>query len=98
MSYFIEVVNKATDEILAQAHGDLETIAYHVRKLALDGEGEYSVLLTEAEKIGAEAHRRVLSLEADGEIVATMLKKKITTEKKSLAAPEAVVAGAPTAE
>lgn len=95
MSYFIEVVNKATDEILAQAHGDLETIAYHARKLALDADAEYSVVVAEAEKIGAEAHRRVLALEADGEIVATMLKKKLANEKKALAgttAPASTVA------
>jgi len=89
MSYFIEVVNKATSEILAQANGDLETIAYHVKKLALDGQNEYGVLLNEAEQIGAEAHRKVVSLEADGETVLTVLKARIRSEKKALAVPAA---------
>lgn len=87
MSYFIEVVNKATDEILAQAHGDLETIAYHVKKLALDGQNEYGVVLNQVEKIGEAATRKVVSLEADGETVLTVLKARIRSEKKSVAEP-----------
>lgn len=87
MSYFIEVVNKATDEILAQAHGDLETIGYHVKKLALDGQNEYGVVLSQVEKIGEAATRKVVSLEADGETVLTVLKARIRSEKKAQTVP-----------
>ena len=85
MSYFIEVVNKATDEILAKAHGDLETIGYVARKLAVDADSTVSLLVTEAEQIGAEASRTVVALEADGETVLTVLKTRLRKEKKALA-------------
>lgn len=90
MSYFIEVINKATDEVLAQAHGDLDTIGYHVKKLALDGQGEYDVLVNQAEKIGEAAQRTVVSLVADGETALIVLKARLRAEKKNVAATPAV--------
>jgi predicted ATP-binding protein involved in virulence len=90
MSYFIEVVSKATDEVLARAHGDIETVAYHVRKLSLDANETYSAVVSEAEKIGEEAKRTVLSLVADGDTLAIVLKKKLSAEKKALTASTVV--------
>jgi hypothetical protein len=89
--YFIEVRNTDKDETIALAYGDLETIAYHTRKLTLEPETEYAARVLEVESIGNAgvvdgAGRKVVSLEADGEIVSLYLRKKIAAERKQAAA------------
>lgn len=90
--YFFEAVNKATDEILARVSGDIETVGYVARKVTLAAEGEYGVVLHAVESIGGDVARKILSLEADGEVAALMLAKKIRAEKKALNVSDAPAA------
>jgi len=87
--YFFEAVNKATDEILARVHGDIDTVAYVARKLSLDAETEYAAVLQQVETIGGAVVRNLSALETNGEDVAFLVKKKITAERKALATPAA---------
>jgi hypothetical protein len=93
-TYFIEVRNVAKDETIALAYGDLETIAYHTRKLTLEAETEYSAKVLDVESIPFVEGRKVVALEADGDVVSLYLRKKIAAErKKAEAGTTAEVAG-----
>lgn len=85
--YQIQVSSVESGEALAQAYGDVDTMAYVGRKLGLGEDKEYRIEVTEHEKIGGEPTRSLVSLTADGEIVALMLKKKLTAERKRLNIP-----------
>lgn len=84
--YFFEVINKATDTVLAQLHGDIDTVSYVARKLSLAAEEDYKIVLNEVEEIGGEAKRAVASLSADGELALLGLGKKLRAERKAQAA------------
>lgn len=85
--YQIQVTAVENGEALAQAYGDIETIAYHARKLSLGDEKEYRIEVTKHEQIGGEPTGSLVSLTADGEIVSLMLRKKLAAERKRLNVP-----------
>jgi hypothetical protein len=82
--YHIDVQDDHS-RILANAYGSLKVIALVAKEAAeeITGAGPYSVTLTEVESIGGNARRAVLSLTADGDIVTTVLKQRLTSERKN---------------
>lgn len=71
------------DQPIADAHGDLETIAYHVRKLNLQPDTEYSAELLELAAIHGDELRTVASITGDAEIVNYVLTKRLRQERKA---------------
>jgi hypothetical protein len=49
----------------------------------ITGAGPYTITLAEVKAIGGEAWRTVLTLTADAEIVTSVLKQRLTAERKS---------------
>jgi hypothetical protein len=88
MTYQITVSSK-DGELLAQAYGDVETMAYHAKKVGFAKDVDYTASITEHDKIGSEATRSIVSITADGELVSLWVKRKLTGERKLLAVPAA---------
>jgi len=93
-SFYLTVASVNADDevntVLADAFGDIETVAYVARKVDFSGATEYRVSLLSVPAIGStDGASKVLDLTADGEVSALMLKKKITAARKSLAVPAA---------
>lgn len=85
--YFIEA--SSDESMLADAFGDIDVVSYVARALidtVKDTEPDVTVRVLAVEGIGAniesEAVRTVLSLTADGDTVATVLKSKLAAERK----------------
>jgi hypothetical protein len=77
------------EQILVSADGDINAMAYHVRAMELSADEEYTAKLTETAGIGlADVKRTVSDLTADGEIVGLALRKKLKTERSSIAQEE----------
>jgi hypothetical protein len=74
-----------TDEkqTYAATDGSISLVAYTARQLNLDAEHQYDVKLIETDGISGPDVRTVIMLTADGDTVATLLKAKITKERKS---------------
>jgi hypothetical protein len=74
-----------TDEkqTYAATDGSISLVAYTARQLELDAEHQYDVKLIETDGISGPDLRTVIMLTADGDTVATLLKAKITKERKS---------------
>lgn len=93
-TYRIAITEKGTETGIAQADGDLDTIAYVSRKAtetvdaAKDG-AEFTVVLSRTDGINRPATTHLLDVSVDAEWVGPMLKKKIAAERKA-SAPAAV--------
>jgi len=81
---------------LANAYGDLDIINYVAGKAAKALKGvteDVAVTLVESLHVGGPAGRKVLSVTADGDSVADLLRKRIKNERR--ADQSAVLATAP---
>lgn len=67
----------------AYAHGTTNIIGYVVRELDLNPEFTYEVSLTETSALAGENVRTVLAITADGDTVVTLLKGKVSKERKA---------------
>lgn len=68
-------------EHVASAWGDLDAMAYHVRRLDLAEGVEYDATLTEHDSIFGDEIRKVAGIAADGEVVEMVLRKKLRQER-----------------
>ena len=84
--YRIDVADEDEKVIYAQASGDLGVISYISRQVVreLSG-GEFTVLamLSEIESIGGGVKRSILSITADADSVATLLKRRVANERRT---------------
>jgi hypothetical protein len=89
--YHISVSKPATDtqpvEYVADAHGDLDAIAYHVRKLNLQEGTEYSAEFKELDAIHGDEEATLASITGDAEIVEIVLNKRLRSIRKAKATP-----------
>lgn len=76
-------------ELLVLVHGDIDLVAYAVRRALADLEssgydGELEASLNETDGLAGDPNRPVIrNVRADAEIVGLLLKKKITSERKA---------------
>jgi hypothetical protein len=89
--YHIDIESAGEDSFgtgrsLASAFGDLETMAYIAKKAVkeIEGkEGTFVLDLAEVNGFGGTTIRNVVSLTADADVVVTVLKGKLTSERKA---------------
>jgi hypothetical protein len=90
--YHIDIESVSGDEIsdgnrsLASAFGDLDTISYIAKKAVKEiegADGSFSLTLDEVNGFGGTAVRKVVALTADADVVVTVLKGKLTSERKA---------------
>jgi hypothetical protein len=82
--YHIDVQDQDSTAI-ANAYGSLKVITLVAKEAAeeITGAGPYTVTLVEVERIAGDVKRAVLSLTADGDIVTTVLKRRLASERKN---------------
>ncbi|MFL6145602.1 MAG: hypothetical protein ACJ72N_27540 [Labedaea sp.] len=85
--YHISVQKPGTDteptEYIADAHGDLEAIAYHVRRLELEDGTEYAAELKELSAIHGDEVQTLASITGDAEIVGIVLNRRLSSLRKA---------------
>jgi len=84
-TYRLVIIETGSEEggtFLASTHGDIDVISYVARKVNFVDDKEYTVSFHETDGIGGEDGRRILVVEADAEIVWTMLTKRIRKERQ----------------
>lgn len=83
--YQLEIRDNDGGEVyLASAYGDLDAMAYHVRRFEKSAAGgqNLSALLTEVESIGGSTLRTVASAaQMDAELLTVVLKRKLAAER-----------------
>lgn len=67
----------------AYVHGTTNIIGYVARELDLNPEFTYEVSLTETSALAGENVRTVLAITADGDTIVTLLKGKVSKERKA---------------
>jgi hypothetical protein len=71
---------------LASAFGDLDTMSYIAKKAVKEiegADGSFSLVLDEVNGFGGTTIRKVVALTADADVVVTVLKGKLTSERKA---------------
>jgi len=86
MTVFHLTVDRVSEEdftTVADAHGDLDAMAYHTRRLkdTLQDTETYRAELTAADAIFAEDGRTVASVTGDPEVVIYVLQRRLRTER-----------------
>lgn len=98
MIYRLNVTPAGDAYPIADAHGDLDTVAYLVRKLNLQPGTEYTATINDLKHIGGDVERSVASVTGDHEIVNYVLGKRLRAERAALAGSEATTPAEPAAE
>jgi hypothetical protein len=84
-TYFLQVADFGSGEILAYVHGDLDVIGYVGKRAikAIQDDRQYAIQLAETQQIGPgqDFKRTVTEFTGDGDIAATVLKKKLAAER-----------------
>jgi len=80
-TYRLNIGDVKNNVALIATDGDLDAIAYHIRKADLAVDGEYNVLFRETDGINMNQIRVISELTADGEVVSLVLKKKLKQER-----------------
>lgn len=78
-TYYIFIRDEKNGVPIADAHGELDVIQYVARKAkdAMDRDATYSVDLSATDGIGQDSGAPVLTLTADGDVLAMVLTKKL---------------------
>jgi hypothetical protein len=80
-----EDMSSDTPKTIADAHGDLDAIAYHVRRLTKDMSGEagtqYTADITELEDFYGDETRKVATITGDADVVGYVLNKALRKER-----------------
>ncbi len=86
-AYLLSVTNAETKDFVTYVAGDLDIIAYAVRKFPAETvDATFSATFTETQGINGDDVRTVLSITGDLEVVELLLKKKIRSERVRVAA------------
>lgn len=91
MSYSIRIEDASTEAPIVMAAGSLKLITAAAREgLAAikDKDGEFSAVVTETESVGGEDKRTVTRVSGDADVVAVVVKKKLTKERAENAPAE----------
>ena len=92
--YHLDVTDASDGgEVIANAYGNIAVVSYVARdaekKVRELNDGAASVTLVEVQKIGGEPLRTIVTLTADAETVALVLKKRLSSERKAGSATSA---------
>lgn len=90
MSVYRITVTDESGAPLADAHGDLDAMAYHTRKLNLVDGSTYTASLTEYEHIGGNQVRALADITGDAEIVNIVLGRRLRSARKATETPQEI--------
>lgn len=81
-TYKLTVID-ADGTCLAALHGSLALVNYAFKELELDQDADYMLTLTATEGIGLADSRTLTSVNADGESIGTIFRKKVAGERRT---------------
>jgi len=90
--YCITVTDTTDDTAIAHAYGDLDAMAYHVRRLKdamIEGKTYVADLIEVGAIFAEDEPRTVAKIEADPEVVGLVLTRRLAAERKAAKAADA---------